>query len=53
MRAEFVHEEDFTTGLALLDFAAALAGATPSSKTGTRLLERPGEEERRLLESAG
>lgn len=52
VRAEFIHEEDFATGLALLDSAAALAGVTPSSKAGTRLLERPGEEERRLLESA-
>ncbi|MCX8250414.1 MAG: hypothetical protein OTJ98_00970 [Dehalococcoidia bacterium] len=53
IRPEFIHHDDFATGIALLAGAAALAGTNPSSAAGARIRERPEDEERRLLDSVG
>ncbi|MDA1256907.1 MAG: hypothetical protein O3C10_03570 [Chloroflexi bacterium] len=53
IRPEFIHHDDFATGVALLAGAAALAGSNPSSAAGDRISARPVAEERRLLDSAG
>ncbi|MDP6821900.1 MAG: M28 family peptidase [Dehalococcoidia bacterium] len=52
IRPEFIHHDDFATGVALLAGAAALAGTNPSSAAGARIRERPEAEERRLIDSA-
>lgn len=52
IRPEFIHHDDFTTGIALLAGAAALAGSNPVSAAGSRIRTRPEAEERRLLDSA-
>ncbi|MCH8817989.1 MAG: hypothetical protein IIC92_09720 [Chloroflexi bacterium] len=53
IRPEFIHQDDFTTGIALLAGAAALAGSDPASAAGSRIRARPEAEEQRLLDSAG
>ncbi|HCV28370.1 MAG TPA: hypothetical protein QGI07_04110 [Dehalococcoidia bacterium] len=53
IRPEFIHHDDFATGIALLAAAAALAGTNPSSAAGALIKARPQEEERRLIDSAG
>ncbi len=49
IRAEFIHHDDFATGVALLAGAAALSGTKPVSAAGARLGSPPQEEAKRLL----